>query len=177
MSQMTAQTALTQPDAPALEGGDTGARGLERRLFIALAGGVLLLTSTISNWLGTHELVHKIPAAIGAVILVIPLLYGAYRELDKGKPSSDSLASLAVIAALVIEAYMVAGFLALFLWMANLILSRTAWGAQRAIRELIGLTPDIARKVTEEGDGKREGTGPASLPAPLRTLAADIRRP
>ena len=37
--------------------------------------------------------------------------------------------------------YLAAGFLALFLWMANLILSRTAWGAQRAIRDLVDLTP------------------------------------
>ncbi|MHC4416761.1 MAG: heavy metal translocating P-type ATPase, partial [Planctomycetota bacterium] len=54
-----------------------------------------------------------------------------------------------VLAAIAIGSYLAAGFLALFLWTANLILSRTAWGAQRAIRNLIDLTPDTARLVTE----------------------------
>ena len=49
--------------------------------------------------------------------------------------------------------FLAAGFLALFLWMANLILSRTAWGAQRAIRDLVDLTPGSARIV--EGDSER----------------------
>ena len=123
----------------------TGAESLERRLFVALAGGVLLATSWISGLLGAHAQVAQIPAAVGAAVLVIPLLIGAWREVAKGQPSSDSLASLAVLAALATSNYLAAGFLALFLWTANLVLSRTAWGAQRAIRDLIDLTPGVAR--------------------------------
>jgi heavy metal translocating P-type ATPase len=126
-----------------------GAEGVERKLFVALAGGVLLAVSGLSSALGAHPSVAQIPAAIGAIILGVPLLAGAWNELKKGKPSSDSLASLAVLAAVVSAEYLAAGFLALFLWMANLILSRTAWGAQRAIRDLIDLTPDIARIVID----------------------------
>ncbi len=131
-----------------------GARRLERRLLIALSGGVLLAVSWIGHLLGAHALVSEIPASIGAIILVIPLLAGAWTEIKKGKPSSDALASLAVVAALSAGMYLAAGFLALFLWMANLILSRTAWGAQRAIRDLVDLTPGSARIV--EGDSQRE---------------------
>ena len=127
-----------------------GAQKLERRLFIALAGGVLLLVSFVAKWLGHHEQVAQIPAALGAAILTIPLLFGAWREISRGRPSSDSLACLAVGGAIATAAYLAAGFLALFLWMANLILSRTALGAQRAIRELIELTPDIARIVQDQ---------------------------
>lgn len=131
-------------------GGDAGgAQKLERRLFVALAGGVLLLVSFVAKWLGHHEQVAQIPAALGAAILTIPLLFGAWREISRGRPSSDSLACLAVGGAIATAAYLAAGFLALFLWMANLILSRTALGAQRAIRELIELTPDIARIVQD----------------------------
>ncbi len=126
------------------------AESLERKLFIALAGGILLLASWLSQLGGTHEQLAKIPAAIGAVILVIPLLIGAWKEINKGRPSSDSLACLAVMAAMASHNYLAAGFLALFLWTANLVLSRTAWGAQRAIRDLIDLTPDEAR-VVEDG--------------------------
>ena len=134
----------------ALRSDSRGAQKLERRLFVALAGGVLLLVSFVAKWLGHHEQVAQIPAALGAGILAIPLLIGAWREIGRGKPSSDSLACLAVGGAIAISAYLAAGFLALFLWTANLILSRTALGAQRAIRELVELTPDIAR-VVEEG--------------------------
>ena len=75
----------------------------------------------------------------------MPLLGGAWIEIKRGRPSSDSLASLAVIAAFASQLYLLAGILAFFLWTANLVLSRTAWGAQRAIRDLIDLTPDTAR--------------------------------
>jgi heavy metal translocating P-type ATPase len=131
-----------------------GAETLERRLFVALSGGVLLATSWISNLLGVHPKIADLPAAVAAIILLVPLAGGAWREVRRGRPSSDSLASLAVVAAVVSQQYLAAGFLALFLWMANLILSRTAWGAQRAIRDLIDLTPDVARVVT--GDGEAE---------------------
>ncbi|HBZ97914.1 MAG TPA: hypothetical protein DEO57_08720, partial [Phycisphaerales bacterium] len=129
----------------------TNAVGLERRLLIAMSGGVFLAASWIGSILGSNALVSQFPAAIGSIILVIPLLIGAWGEISRGRPSSDSLASLAVLAAMSSEMYLAAGFLALFLWMANLILSRTAWGAQRAIRELIDLTPDIARLLDADG--------------------------
>jgi len=129
------------PDTDAMQ----GAMKLERRLLIALGGGVLLAVSWISSLFGAHTLASQIPAALGSIILVIPLLRGAWREVSRGKPSSDALASLAVLAALSAGMYLAAGFLALFLWMANLILSRTAWGAQRAIRDLVDLTPGQAR--------------------------------
>jgi heavy metal translocating P-type ATPase len=129
----------------------TGAESLERKLFVALIGGVLLLISVVARWLGGQEQVAQLPAALAALILVMPLARGAWREVSRGKPSSDSLACLAVAAAIASNNYAAAGFLALFLWMANLILSRTAWGAQRAIRDLIDLTPDVARVLNENG--------------------------
>ncbi|MHC5023683.1 MAG: heavy metal translocating P-type ATPase [Planctomycetota bacterium] len=149
MSELTVAGAPDQ-DQQLREVGSAGAEQLERRLIVALGGGVLLAGSWISSLLGHHDQVAQIPAFVGSVILVIPLLAGAGRELNQGRPSSDSLASLAVLAALTSGQFLAAGFLALFLWMANLILSRTAWGAQRAIRDLIDLTPDVARVVGED---------------------------
>ncbi len=128
-----------------------GAEGLERKLLIALCGGVLLASSWIAKLVGIKPEIAQFPAFLGSVILVIPLVMGAWREIARGRPSSDSLASLAVLAAMASQMYLAAGFLALFLWMANLILSRTAWGAQRAIRELLDLTPDIARLIKSDG--------------------------
>ncbi len=153
MSELTVAGAPEQ-DVELREAASHGAEGLERRLTIALAGGVLLAASWIARLLDAHPQVAQIPAALGAVVLVIPLLLGAWREITRGRPSSDSLASLAVLAAIATANYLAAGFLALFLWTANLVLSRTAWGAQRAIRDLIDLTPDTARVV--EGGAERD---------------------
>jgi len=150
MSELTVAGAMDE-DRSLREFNLTGAESLERKLFVALIGGVLLLISVVSRWLGGQEQVAQLPAAMAAIILVVPLARGAWREIRKGKPSSDSLACLAVAAAIASNNYAAAGFLALFLWMANLILSRTAWGAQRAIRDLIDLTPDIARLLNPDG--------------------------
>ncbi|RLS90053.1 MAG: cation-transporting P-type ATPase [Planctomycetota bacterium] len=128
-----------------------GAERLERQLFVALLGGMLLLASWVSRLLGIESSVADIPALLGALVLVVPLAKGAFEELREGRASSDSLASLAVFAAIANELYLAAGFLAFFLWFSELVLSRTAWGAQRAIRNLLELTPDIARIVDADG--------------------------
>jgi Cd2+/Zn2+-exporting ATPase len=145
----TLQSALGRDTVDA---GSSGGERLERQLFIALVGGVLLLVSWLAEALfGIERSVAQLPAVAGALILVTPLAAGALEELRRGKPSSDSLASLAVFAALANQLYLAAGFLAFFLWLSELILSRTAWGAQRAIRDLIELTPDVARIVGKDG--------------------------
>ena len=147
--EMTAQTAAA--DIPGFEE-ERSAAGLERRLLVALGGGVLLGTAWIGGLLGVNAQIAQIPAFLGALILVIPLLSGAWKEISTGRPGGDALATLAVLAAMASEMYLAAGFLALFLWAANLILSRTAWGAQRAIRDLVHLTPDTARRISASGE-------------------------
>src|SRR5690242_12980478 len=109
MSELTVAGAPDQ-DRKLREAGSDGAERLERRLFIALVGGVLLAVSWIASWVGAHEQVSQIPAAIGAAILVVPLMVGAWREIQRGRPSSDSLACLAVTAAFASQNYLAAGF-------------------------------------------------------------------
>ncbi|MCE9620398.1 MAG: cation-translocating P-type ATPase [Planctomycetes bacterium] len=150
MSQSTALQSKSSSRRELSQGGER----LERRLFAALAGGILLLTSWVGSLLGLQPQVAQIPAAIGALMLVAPLAYGALQEMKIGRPSGDSLACLAVLAALANNLYLAAGFLAFFLWLSELILSRTAWGAQRAIRDLVELTPDIARLIQADGSEK-----------------------
>ncbi|MFO0783561.1 MAG: cation-translocating P-type ATPase [Phycisphaerales bacterium] len=130
----------------------TGGQQLERRLVVALSGGMLLLVAWLAESVfGIRNNVAAIPAAVGAFIVSVPLFIGALRELREGRPGGNALASLAVMAAMANNYFLQAGFLAFFLWLAELILSRTAWGAQRAIRELVELTPDEARVVDAEG--------------------------
>ena len=151
MSELTVAGAPEQ-ELKLREAGSEGGERLERRLFIALTGGVLLAASSLSHWLGVHPQAAQIPAALGAAILAVPLFVGAWREVKRGQPSSDALACLAVTAAFSVQYYLAAGFLAFFLWTANLVLSRTAWGAQRAIRDLIDLTPETARLIEDGGE-------------------------
>lgn len=149
MSELSVAGAAQLHTSPTHDAGSSDMRQLETKFFVALAGGVLLLASAIAGWLGAHQQVADIPAFIGAVILSVPLFIGAWREVRDGQPSTYSLAALAVLAAIAATAYLPAGVLALFLWLANLVLSRTAWGAQRAIRDLLDLTPDVARLVQD----------------------------
>ena len=139
---------------------DLGGKRLERQLFVALLGGTLLLTGWIASLVGDSQIIANIPAALGAIIVFLPLAKGAFREMAQGQPAADSLASLAVIAAAATDQWLIAGFLALFLWLSELVLSRTAWGAQRAIRELVELTPDVARRIA---NGKEEDVSLSSL--------------
>ncbi|MCH2143560.1 MAG: heavy metal translocating P-type ATPase [Phycisphaerales bacterium] len=161
MSESTVSTASEPNGLPAMTSrngnernfDESGAQRLERQLFLALLGGMLLLVAWLGRFaFGFEQQVADIAATLGALILVIPLARGAVKEVLAGRPSSDALASLAVLAAIAVGEYLAAGFLAFFLWLAELILSRTAWGAQRAIRELVELTPDIARVIDKDGN-------------------------
>ncbi|MCP4833271.1 MAG: cation-translocating P-type ATPase [Phycisphaera sp.] len=152
MSQLTASDSNAPGSVPSTDpGADSGGRRLERQLFLALLGGTLLLVGGIAKLISMSDTVSNIPAAIGAVLLLLPLLRGAAKEILRGAPSGDALAALAVLAAIAVNQLLTAGFLALFLWLSKLILSRTAWGAQRAIRELVELTPDVARRLDDAG--------------------------
>ena len=84
----------------------SGAERLERQLFVALFGGVLLLAAWIAKLLDIETTVANIPALVGALVLVVPLAKGALEELREGRASSDSLACLAVFAAIANELYL-----------------------------------------------------------------------
>ncbi|MFM9096859.1 MAG: heavy metal translocating P-type ATPase [Phycisphaerales bacterium] len=153
---MTSVPNAATPRTSPAEALASGGSQLERRLVVALSGGMLLLVSWLARaTMGFAENVTQIPAAIGAVIVATPLFAGAVRELREGRAAGNALASLAVLAAMANNFFLQAGFLAFFLWLAELVLSRTAWGAQRAIRDLVELTPDEARVVGDDG-GERQ---------------------
>ncbi len=129
---------------------------IERYIILYLIGGMLALTSWIAGLAKiSSPLVTILPAVIGAIMLALPLFKASYEEIFiKRRISSSSLAALAILAAIAAEQYITAALLAFILLVADQVLRRTAFGAQRAIEELVGLTPDIARIV--EGDSERE---------------------
>ncbi|MEM8757436.1 MAG: cation-translocating P-type ATPase [Planctomycetota bacterium] len=133
--------------ADAIEAGAQEAHS-ERYVLLYLLGGLLVLTTLVSDVFGVHSpFISSIPALIGAIILATPLFGAAFSEIRRQHISSNTLASLAILAALVSQMYVIAGTLAFILLVADQFVRRTAWGAQRAIEQLIGLTPDTARVV------------------------------
>ncbi len=128
---------------------------LERWIIVYLIGGVLVFVSTVTRWLNVVDIeISQIPAAVGAVLLGSGLAYSAWLELRRGTWSSSSLATLAILAAIATAQYETAGYLAFILLVADQALRRTAWGARRAIEQLVQLTPDTARVI--DGSGERE---------------------
>jgi len=122
----------------------------ERKLLLYLIGGTLVLTTVLAKWFGwADESVAMLPALLGAVVLGWPLFVAAARETWSGRPTSSSLAALAIIAALAVGRYETAGFLAFILLVADQVVRRTASGAKRAIEQLVRLTPDEARVVDD----------------------------
>jgi len=117
----------------------------EKTILLYMVGGVLLLSSRIATWLGKEPSVAVIPAIIAAVVLGIPLIKASFNELRKWKASSSTLAAIAILAAMANKDYETAGWLAFILLVADQVVRRTASGAQRAIEQLVGLTPDSAR--------------------------------
>ncbi len=124
---------------------------IERYLGFYMIGGVLALVALIADQAGiTNPLVAALPAAIAALLLGSHLFLAAFREVMDKRVSSSSLAALAILAAMAVGNYGTAAFLAFILLVADQIVRRTASGAQRAIEQLVKLTPTEAR-IVENG--------------------------
>jgi heavy metal translocating P-type ATPase len=121
----------------------------ERHMALYLVGAVCVVTTPVASWLGFSSSVAQIPAWIGSLVLAYPLLKGAWEEIRKGKPGSSTLVGVAILAAIADKQFFAAGILAFVLLFIGVLIRRTAFGAQRAIAELVALTPDNARIVVD----------------------------
>ncbi|MCB9845091.1 MAG: cation-translocating P-type ATPase [Phycisphaeraceae bacterium] len=124
---------------------------IEKWMFWYLVGGVLVLTTVIAGWFGRASGVMQIPALIGALFLGAPLFWAAITEVRQRRVGSSALVAIAILAAIATEEYTTAGILAFILLIADQFVRHTAFGAQRAIEELVQLTPDTARVIDEAG--------------------------
>jgi len=132
----------------------------QRYITLCLICGALLAALGIAQLVGLPPEVVQAPAALLAVLIAFPLFVGAYREVWVNmRPATSSLTALAVLALLATQKYEYAGWLALILVLADQFVRQTAFGAQRAIERLVGLTPDIARLVTGEGQEREVPLG------------------
>ena len=113
-----------------------------------LLGGVLVLSSYIADipairqaLFADNPFYSDLLALLGAVMLGVPIIIHAARELSHGHMHMDELVGLAVIAAIAGGRYKEAGLVAFFLLLSNLIERRTALGARASIEVLPKLSP------------------------------------
>src|SRR4030095_10501166 len=90
---------------------------------------------------------------IGAIILGYPIVWTSIKDIRRGILSINELVSIAVLASFASGEYTTTGIVAFFMFMGEIIETRTADGARASIESLIKLTPTKARRVkgsTEE---------------------------
>ncbi len=115
------------------------------RLSFALLGGCFTLNSYLLQWfLPNYKMAAEFSALTGALILAMPIIMTAIKDLWNGKVYMNELVALAILATIAGGDFQTAGLIAFFLLLTIIIESRTASGAQRSIEELIKLTPNTA---------------------------------
>ena len=132
-----------------------------------LTGGMFVVASYVADVLFADEIeadgknfYSATLALAGALLLGVPLLVHAAKNLFRGKTEMDELVALAFIAAIAGLDYKAAGAVAFFLLLANLIETRTALGARASIESLLRLSPKKAHRVV---DGQEELVDPKDL--------------
>ncbi len=129
-----------------------------------MMGGLLIFNSYLAEWLYPNRPFHSdLSAALGAILLGVPLMWSSVVSLLRGDMRMDILAALAILAAFAQQEYQLAGVVAFFMIISNLIETRTALGARASIESLIRMTPTVASRL--KPDGKEEQADARSLRA------------
>jgi Cd2+/Zn2+-exporting ATPase len=139
-----------------------------------LAGGMLLISSVVANYIyGARSFNTTILAITAAILLGAPIVWHALKSIIRQESHMDELVALAIVAAFVTagqgtdqsasESYITAGIIAFFMLLSELIESRTALGARVSIESLIKLTPTKASIV--RGDSSEQEVQVSSLKA------------
>ena len=135
-----------------------------------LCGGILVINSYLAEWfffagqtdpVTGRNFYADMLALGGAIILGLPIIYSAMKELFQGHMHMDELVAISVVAAIAAIDYKAAGAVAFFLLLANLIETRTALGARASIESLLKLAPKKAQLLRE--DGSEEQIDPRKL--------------
>lgn len=137
------------------EGHHRGHSHAKVSLFVALLGGVLVVNAYLAerflqDWIDPTAATFS--ALAGALILSVPIIWTAVRDLVKGQIYMNELVSLALIACFINHDYKTAGAVAFFMLITIMIEHRTAKGAEDAIESLIRLTPKKARRLILQGE-------------------------
>jgi len=117
------------------------------------AGILFVINGFLADWfLGTESNVGDFSAMIGALILGFRVFRTTVKDLQQGLLTTNELVAIAVLATFSYGQYHAAGLVAFFMLLAEMIESRTASGAQEAIRRLMKMTPTKAHRITSGGE-------------------------
>jgi Cd2+/Zn2+-exporting ATPase len=123
------------------------------KLSQTLVGLIFILNSFLVEWVFEKgSLVGGLSALIGAVILGVPIMAVAIKDLRLGRLSINELVALAVLASAASGDFRTAGVVAFFMLLGEIIETRTAAGARASIESLIKLTPTKARRIAHGGE-------------------------
>jgi Cd2+/Zn2+-exporting ATPase len=123
------------------------------RLWQTLVGIVCVVNAFIVDWsFDKGQTVASASAFIGAIILGYPIVWTAVKDIYRGLLSINELVAIAVMAAFASGDYKIAGVVAFFMVMGEIIETRTAEGARASIESLIRLTPTKARRIIKGGE-------------------------
>lgn len=121
-------------------------------IMVTMLGGILTLNSFLAEWLYTgSKFQAQFSAVLGALILGVPIIWAAIKDVAAGRFFMNELVALALLAAFIGGDYQTAGSVAFFMLIAIMIEHRTAIGAKTSIEQLIKLTPKQAKKIMDDG--------------------------
>ncbi|MBI4664112.1 MAG: cadmium-translocating P-type ATPase [Verrucomicrobia bacterium] len=153
------------------------------RLRQTLIGLIFIINAYVVEWLfdkgaTTESMVANFSAMIGAIILGYPIVWTSFKDIRRGILSINELVGIAVLAAFASGDYEIAGLVAFFMLMGEIIETRTAAGARASIESLIKLTPTKARRLLpggkeEEVAAKELSVGDVIRIRPGDNVAAD----
>jgi Cd2+/Zn2+-exporting ATPase len=136
-------------------------RGKQIRVSMALIATLAGFTLLASSWAaklgylyGPESFQANILAMAGAILLSLPVLWHALKCFLTGHSHMDELAALAIIACFATQNYTVAGIVAFFMLLSELVETRTALGARASIESLVRLTPKKAYLLSADGSEK-----------------------
>lgn len=121
----------------------------------SFVGAIFIINSYILNYvMNRGDSVAGISAFMGALILGIPVIIRAIRDLVRGELHMNELVAIAILACFALEEYTTAGIVAFLVLLGDIIEHRTAIGVRESIESLLRLTPVTARLI--EGNEERE---------------------
>jgi Cd2+/Zn2+-exporting ATPase len=148
------------------------------RLTQTVIGLIFVINSYIVDYaFEKGTMVASFSAMIGAIILGYPIVWTSFKDIRKGILSINELVGIAVLAAFASGDYKVAGLVAFFMLLGEIIETRTAAGARASIESLIKLTPTKARRISgskeDEVAAKDLAVGDVIRVRPGDNVAAD----
>ena len=113
-------------------------------------GAIFIVNSYILQYTTEHaESLASASAFIGAVILGIPVILRAVRDVMSRELHMNELVAIAVLACFAMQQYTTAGIVSFLVLLGDIMEHRTAIGVHESIEELLRLTPTKARLIEE----------------------------